>query len=236
MRTYTIILSLVMAVLMIPVLLCGCAGKPEKNEAPANTRHTTVTEPKSETEKIEALAGTWYMTFSESESSAQALLELIHLDTEEIACVDLTTLETVKIVNFTTDKTYRYGYDPDGTKACARAFFEGAFYAMYENRAFLGQLYNTDFEPASKDEFLQFYAELYGAADFSELLDKILDNCYDYDAMAQPLEEGTFSIEGDVISMTILGQSEAETLEYSLGSGVLMLTYADSVEVYSRGQ
>lgn len=234
MRKYTNILSLVMAALMIAAMFCGCGSKAEKTETPAQTRATTMSDSKSEAEAMEELVGTWKMPMSVPESVAQKLLESFDLSAEEIACVDLTTLEFVRIVKFTAEKTYLYGYDPDGTKACARVFFEGAFDAMYENRASLSQLYNTDFESVSKEEFLQFYADLYGAADFPQFLDKIVDNCYDYDLFAEPEEEGTYSLQDGVIEMTILGQSNADTLEYTLGSNVLMLTYVDGTEVYTR--
>lgn len=234
MRKYTKILSLVMAILMITVLFCGCQRKSEKTEALAVTENLTTSKPKSEAEEIEALAGTWEMPMSVSESVAQTLLESIDLSAEEIACVDLTTLEFAKIVKFTMDGTYQFAYDPDGTRACAIAFFEDAFDAMYEKRASLGQLYDVDFESASKEEFLQFYADLYSTTDFSALLEMLADNCFDYDALAEPLEEGTYSVQDGVISMTILGQSEADTVEYVLGAGILRLTYVDGVEVYSK--
>ena len=215
MKRYTRILSLVMSVLMIAALFCGCGR---------------------ESKEIEALAGTWYMTKSGPESVAQALLENIDLCAEEIACVDLTTLESVKTVTFTTDKTYQFAYDPDGTRACARTFFEGTFYAMYENRGSLGQLYGVDFESASKEEFLQFYADIYGAADFPGLLDMIADNSFDFDAMAEPEEEGTYSMKNGVISMTLLDGSNAGSVDYSLQGDSLSLTYTNSVEVYSRSK
>lgn len=215
MKKCTKILSLVMAALMIAALFCGC---------------------ESEEKKIEALAGTWYMTTSDPESEAMTLLENFDFYAEEIACVDLTTLESVKIVKFTTEKTYLFAYDAAGTEACTRAFFEGAFDAMYENRASLSSLYDVDFESASKEEFLQFYADLYGAADYSELVDALVDNSYDFDALSEPWEEGTYSIEGGIIAMTILGESAAETLKYSIEGDTLTLTYADGVEVYSRSK
>ncbi|MDD5953889.1 MAG: hypothetical protein PUD38_01670 [Firmicutes bacterium] len=215
MKKYTNILSLVVAILMIAALFCGC---------------------ESEAEKIQSLAGTWYLTISDTETTAQALLENVDFYPEEIACVDLTTLKSVKVVTFTAEKTYSFAYDADGTRACTRAFFEAAFDAMYENRASLGQLYDVDFEPASKEEFRQFYAELYSTADYSGLLDALVENGYDYDELVKPWEEGSFTINGNVIAMTILGQSEAETLKYSIEGDALTLTYADGVEVYSRSK
>ena len=255
MRKYTKTLSLVVAALMIAALFCGCSGKSEITETPAGAGNTTASkpgtevketeslagagnktasEPKSEAEKIEALAGTWIATISETESVAQTLLENIDLYPEEIACVDLTTFKSVKILKFTTDQTYQYAWDPDGTRACAREFYEGVFNSLYENRASLGQLYEVDFDSLSKEEFLQFYADLYVADDFPALLDKLADNCFDYEALAEPDEEGTFAIDGNFIDMTILGESKVESVEYTLGGGVLMLTYVNTVEVYSR--
>lgn len=234
MRKYTKILTLVISVLMVTALLCGCGGKAKEPKPHADTQDKAVSETKSEAELMEALVGTWQMPVSQSESTAQTLLESIDLSPDEIACVDLTTLNLVKIVKFTTEKTYLFGYDPEATKACARTFFEGAFQAMYENRTSLNQLYDRDFASTSKEEFLQFYAELYGAADFPGLLDSLSANCYNYDMVAEPLEEGTYALREGVIEMTVLGQSTSDLLEYTLGSGVLMLTYVDGTEVYSR--
>ena len=242
MRKYTKMLSLVVAVLMLAALLCGCGSKPEKTEAPANAGNTTMSapeskpEPQSEAEKMEALVGTWYENATEDESVAQALLESVDLYEEEIACVDLTTLQTVWTVTFTTDKTYQYAYDVDGTKAYARTFLEGAMDAMYENRASLGKLYDADFASASKEEFQQFYAELYDVADFSALLDKWAGECFNYDALAEPMEEGTYSIGDGTIDMTVLGETIPRILKYSIEGDTLTLIYADGVEVYSRSK
>ena len=215
MKKYTKILSLAAAILMIAVLFCGC---------------------ESEEKKVASLAGTWYLTISDTETTAQALLENVDFYPEEIACVDLTTLTSVKTVKFTEEKTYSFDYDADSTRTCTRAFFEAAFDAMYENRASLGQLYDVDFEPTSKEEFRQFYADLYSTADYSGLLDALADNGYDFEELAKPWEEGTYSIKGNIIAMTIVGESAADTLKYSIENDTLTLTYADGVEVYSRSK
>lgn len=255
MRKYTKILSLVMAALTIAALCCGCSGKSEKTETPADAGNATASKPETEVketeslagagnktaseaksaeEEVDALAGNWIATISEDESVAKTLLENIDLYPEEIACVDLTTFKSVKTVKFTTDQTYQYAWDPDGTRTCVLEFYEGVFDSLYKNRASLGQLYETDFESLSKEEFQQFYADLYVADDFPGLLDKLADNCFDYETLAEPDEEGTFVIDGNFINMTILGESKAESVEYTLGSDVLMLTYVNTVEVYSR--
>lgn len=215
MKKYTKILSLAAAILMIAVLFCGC---------------------ESEEKKVASLAGTWYLTVSDSEATAQALLENVDFYPEEIACVDLTTLKSVKTVKFTEEKTYSFASDVDGTRTCTRAFFEAAFDAMYENRASLGQLYDVDFEPASKAEFRQFYADLYNTGDYAGLLDALADNSYDFEELAKPWEEGTYSIKGNIIAMTIVGESAADTLKYSIENDTLTLTYADGSEVYSRSK
>lgn len=255
MKKHANILSLVMAVLMIAALFCGCGSEPEKTEAPADTQNVTMSEPETVPEKteapgntqeetisedeakaIEALAGTWYTTVSEDESVAQTMLEHFDFYPEEIACVDLTTAKTVKAVKFTTDKTYQYAYDADGTRACVRAFFEGAFSAMYEKRASLGQLYGLDFEPADKEEFQQVYAEFYGVANFAELLDNMVDNCFDYEALCAPHEEGTYNASSDVMDMTVLGETIPRILKYSIEGDTLTLIYADGDELYSRSK
>lgn len=187
-------------------------------------------------QKIEKLAGTWTMTADDSEEQAQALLENIDLYEEEIAFVDLASLDYVQIVEFDTNQNYRFAYDAAATQACVRAFFESAFDALYENRAALSDIYDTEFDQMDKNAFQQFYAKLYGMDDFSKMLDEMAAGAYDYDALAEDWETGTFTISHGKIMCTITGESTAEALEYAIKGDTLTLTYADGVEVYTRSK
>lgn len=184
--------------------------------------------------KIEALSGTWTMVEADTEEQALALLENIDLYEEEIAHVDLTSLQYVQLVEFTTDKTYRFAYDVEGTKACVREFFTGAFDALYENRASLNETYALEFDAMTQEEFQQFYAELYDVADFATLMDEITEGAYDYEALGEDWETGTYDIVRDQILCTITGETEAESLGYSIDGDVLVLVYSNATETYTK--
>ena len=207
------ILSLFMVIVMIAGVFAGC---------------------ESQAEKLEKLAGTWIMTTDDTEEQAQVLLEGLDLYEEEIALVDLTALDYVKVVEFGMDKTYRFSCDPDGTKACVHTFLEGVFDTLYENRTALNDVYDVEFDEISKTDFLQFYADLYQQTDFDALIDHMVSNAYDYDSLADSFEVGTFSISGSKIKTTINGKSTAEAVGYRINGDQLTLTYSDAVEVYTR--
>lgn len=207
------VLSLFLVIVMLAGMFAGC---------------------ESQAQKLEKLAGTWVMTTDDTEEQAQIMLDGLDLYEEEIALVDLTSLDYVKVVEFGIDKTYRFSCDPDGTKVCVRTFLEGVFDALYENRTALNDVYGVEFDEISKTDFQQFYADLYTQADFDALIDHMVSNAYDYDSLAESLEVGTFSITGSKIMCTISGESTAEALGYKIDGDQLTLTYSNTVEVYTR--
>lgn len=207
------VLSLFLVIVMLAGMFAGC---------------------ESQAQKLEKLAGTWVMTTDDTEEQAQIMLDGLDLYEEEIALVDLTSLDYVKVVEFGIDKTYRFFCDPDGTKVCVRTFLEGVFDALYENRTALNDVYGVEFDEISKTDFQQFYADLYTQADFDALIDHMVSSAYDYDSLAEGFEVGTFSITGSKIMCTISGESTAEALGYKIDGDQLTLTYSDTVEVYAR--
>lgn len=213
MRKFKNLLILALAVVMAFGLFTGC---------------------ESMEDKIAALSGTWSMTVADSEEQAQSLLENIDLYEEEIALIDLTSLEYVRQVTFDTEKNYSFAYNADSTKECVRAFYVSAFDALYENRASLNSVYEVEFDAMTEEEFQQFYAELYAIADFAALIDEFTENAYDYEALAEAWETGTYTIKGDDIMCTITGETQAESLGYSIDGDVLTLTFSDAVQVYYK--
>lgn len=207
------ITALILTIVVLAGLLCGC---------------------ESTQEKMEALSGTWYRVTEDTEEQAQILLENIDLYEEELALVDLTTLTYVKIVEFNMDNTYRFAYDVEGTKDCVRTFYNDCFAQIYEGRAVLNEVYGEDFSMMSEEAFQQFYAELYEYADYEALIDAFVENAYDYEALAEDIESGTYNIKSNKINCTITGETEQEYLVYSIEDNVLTLTYSDAVEAYFR--
>lgn len=188
----------------------------------------------NEAEKIEQLAGTWICISQDEEEYALGLLENIEMYEEEIALVDLSVLQDAKLVEFRDDKTYRFAYSAEETKTCVRKFYESAFADLYEGRSTLSAVYEMDFEAMNEQEFYQFYAELYSMADFDALLTAITEDAYDYAALAEDYETGTYSIDGDDIMCKITGQTQAEALGYKIEGETLTLYYLDATEVYTR--
>ena len=185
-------------------------------------------------DKMAALSGTWNMRTSDSVSNAQMLVDSIELYPEEIALVDLNSLEQVKNVTFNMDGTYSFGYDVNGTLDCVRDFYVGVFDALYEGRAALSNSYDVDISAMTREEFNQFYAELYSAADFDALIELFVDNSYDTDSLAEPYETGTYTIKGKELMCTITGESEAESLPYEINGYSLTLHFSNMDETYTR--
>lgn len=213
MKNFKKSLVLLLVAVMAIGLLCGC---------------------ESTEEKMAALSGTWTMTIPDTAEQAQILLDNIELYPEEIALVDLNSLEQVKRVTFDMAGNYSFGYDVDGTMECVRQFYLGVFDALYEGRATLNAAYEQEFDNMSRDDFNQFYADLYNAGNYDALIDLFVENAYDADALAEPFETGTYTIKGKFIMCTITGETEAESLGYTLEGNTLTLLFADTQEVYTK--
>lgn len=188
----------------------------------------------STAEKIEALSSVWKTTVDDSKDTAESLLEAIDAYPEEVALADLYSLESVKVVEFTTDRTYRFAYDVEGTRECVKDFFESYFDALYEGRSTLNAAYETTFDDMTKTDFQQFYADLYECASYREMIEKMADNAYDYEDLAEDWETGTYTLKGKKIMCTITGEVMAEALGYAIEGNTLTLTYSDGVEVYTK--
>lgn len=184
-------------------------------------------------DKIDQLAGV-YTTLEDNTDGVQDLLSLVDLSQEELALTGGVELKLVKLVEFTQDRNYRFGYDAEQSKQQVRAMYADALDAIYQGRATLTALYGDEITTATQEEFQQFYAELYSLTSYDELLDALADNAFDYDALSEDYETGTYTIEGKKILCTITGESEAEYLEYKLDGDTLTLTYSDMVETYTR--
>lgn len=188
----------------------------------------------STAEKIEALSSVWKTTVDDTKDTAESLLDAIDAYPEEVALADLYSLESVKVVEFTTDRTYRFAYDVEGTRECVKDFFESYFDALYEGRSTLNAAYETTFDDMTKTDFQQFYADLYECASYREMIEKMADNAYDYEDLAEDWETGTYTLKGKKIMCTITGEVMAEALEYAIEGDTLTLTYSNGVEVYTK--
>lgn len=186
--------------------------------------------------KIEALAGTWSATFADDESEALSVLESVDAYPEEIALADLGSLEYAKTYVFNDDMSYSFYLDPQSTKACVVEFFQGFFADLYAGRDALKTVYEADISAMSQEEFHQFYADIYGYADYDALIDALAENVYDYEKLKAPYETGTFSFDGNKLMCTISGESISEAVAYSISADgtTLTLTFADATEVFTK--
>ena len=187
-------------------------------------------------DKIAEIAGVWVTESAESEENARMILENIDLYEEEIALVDLSSFDSVMLVEFKTDRSYRFSYDIDATKVCVREFYLGAFKAMYDGRASLADTYEVDFSEYTEEEFYQFYADLYEQQDFDTLINSFVEGAFDYEILGQDFETGTFTITGNNIMCTITGESEAAGIEYALVDGKLNLHFTNADMVMERAK
>ena len=176
---------------------------------------------------VEQLMGTWKMVAQDSQAQARILLENIDMYEEEIALADLNSLDYVWMYEFTQDR-YRQYEDVASAKACVRAFYEGFFEDLYENRAAVDELYDDDLSGMSWDEFGTFYAGLYSRSSYEELISHFVSVAYSYEEWTD-LNSGTYEIDGDFI---VVGENE--TIGFTVSGDTLTLRYSDGVEVYTK--
>lgn len=183
--------------------------------------------------KIEELSGVWHC-MEDGQEDVQDLLELADFYEEEIALMGDLSMNFVKLVEFREDRSYRFSYDVEKTKEQVYKLYADAMDDLYEGRAALTGLYGDGIATATKEEFQNFYAELYSMGSYEELLTMFTDNAYQYDKLGEDYETGTYTIEGDDIMCTITGTTQAEALGYKIEGVNLTLTYVDLVEYYTR--
>lgn len=214
MKKSTRILALLLTVVLAASLLCGC---------------------ESLEDKYAALAGTWIMYEQDSEEQVMVLLESIDLYEEEIALVDKTSLRYAWTFEFDMAGNIRQAQPVDENKALVREFYVGMFDAFFENRASLDSVYETELSAMSREEFEQFYAELYSFDSFEALLDQFVENAYKYDEW-EDLRKGTFTFKGSNLVVVDTLTSDVYNIGYKLDGNTLTMTYIDGVEVYTKVQ
>ena len=185
--------------------------------------------------KTEPLVGTWQMIAQDSPEEADYLMDYMALYDEEKELVDPNSLNYTMVVSFTADGHYSFAYDADGNKACVREFYLGVMDALYEGRATLSEIYGTDLESMTREEFNSFYAEdVYSMDSYEALIDDLAESAYDYAKLSEPLETGTYELDGSLIVCTVTGETAAESMGYKIIGNTLTLTYSDGNEFYTR--
>lgn len=210
MKLWKRVMVLCLCVVLMAGVLCGCEGGKEK------------------------LLGTWYLLNGDTQKQADYLLEIVDLFPEELELIEPESLQLVKIVEFREDNTYRFAVDSEASQKGVREFYADMFDQLYNGREALSAVYEEDLAAMSQEEFQAFYASVYGESDFDALLESMTQSAYDYEAMGEDFETGTYRVIGSKILCTITGQSTEESLEYELEGNVLTLVYLDGQEIYEK--
>lgn len=183
---------------------------------------------------IKKLAGTYETKDMIPADTAESILLKNDFYPEEVVFAELTELYVPKFVEFHSDKTYTYYYDADGYRDNIETFFRQFFDNMYVNRTALTGLYDADFTHMSQAEFEAYYATLYGENSFDDLIRTLSYGCWDYEALANDVETGTFTVNDNKIIYTQAGTTLKEHVTYKKSGDTLTLTYSDGEEIYSK--
>lgn len=183
---------------------------------------------------VEDLCGTWAMELPQNADTAETMLTNMEFYPEEIALIDLENLDFVMIVEFNEDKTYRFAFDVEATKANIRQFYADAIEALYNGRESLVETYGDEIKDMTLEEFQQAYAEMFSMSSVDSLLDYFVDNCADYNILAEDLENGTFRLLGKSILCKVEGSTDEEKMDFEVDGDTLTLIYVDGEEVYTK--
>ncbi|MBQ8238617.1 MAG: hypothetical protein IJZ39_10775 [Oscillospiraceae bacterium] len=183
------------------------------------------------------LTGRWESVFYYDADSVIAEFEAMEFYDEEIALLDAEAMGICEVLLLNEDLSYTMTCDAAKSRDMVEAYYRDAFAVFYENREQLQDLYDEDFAAMSEAEFNQFYAELYGAADFDALIDLVVGTVEDYAYLEEEPETGTFRISMNRIYFTIDGTNTEEYVTFTVAeNGSLSLEYTDSTVTYTKAE
>ena len=181
----------------------------------------------------DALEGTWtHEGFYDSE----AIMELfVYMDLyeEEIALMDPAAVPYVETVTFRDDKTYTIACDIAQSTALAEEYYRAVLDEFYEHRDTLEQCYGVSFGIMSRENFFDFYAEMYGVSGYEALVTMLTESTVDPAYLADAAENGTYRVTSNRIYCTPEGEIE-QYLDYTLDGDTLTLDYIETNRVYTR--
>ena len=209
MKKFTRIFALALVLVLSVSLLCGCNDN-------------------------ESIQGTWIAVTVDDKEATRDFLESLEFFDEEIALMDLNTMKTVQKLEFREDGTYEMGIDADGCREAMEEFFDGMMEALYNGRASLTEVYGEEIATLSKEEFNQFYAELFGCETIEEFKSVFASEVVDFDGIEEDNETGKYNAAMGTIYFTKDGASEAETAPYEIKGGKLKVDFADVDVEYTK--
>lgn len=190
----------------------------------------------TEAERMEQLSGTWETVSYFTADSVLDTFRSMDFYEEEIALLDAEAMGLMDIVIFNPDKTYVFTSEAEGSMALADAYYRDVIATFYENRETLSEVYGEDLTVLTEAEFQQYYADLYGVADYEALIDLFVGTIEDYAYLDEPVETGTYQIVGDRIYCNADNGADGLYISYTLEGDELTLDFDDLTLVYTRVQ
>jgi len=185
-----------------------------------------------QTQRLEALTGSWYTVRSVDAETIESVLLQIDLYEPELALIKEPTLSYCQKAEFRADQTYTFSCDAAASQPFFRSFFLDVFQQLFEGRDALSELYGQDFQSMSQDAFFSYYAQLYMQEDFEALLDYLTA-----DAVLigdELMESGSFTLRSEELICTDEAGKVKAIRYLTEESGALVLTYHNGSERYTR--
>lgn len=174
----------------------------------------------------------WAIQVEVDHHAATQMLKDMSLYPEELSLVT-EPLYTTILLRFDQNGTFTFYQDPETEKQCVRDFLFEVFDSLYESREYLSDTYQVDFSTSSKKDFIRFYTDLYSAADYEAMVEKLALKAYDYTTFGE-LAHGTYTKKGDTITMDSEDNNYDDTVTFSIADDQLTLVYTDHTDVYFK--
>ncbi len=192
---------------------------------------------KSDADRLAELGGRWVTDVPMDRELLETIYGNMDLYEEEIALCSGLDASFAYFIEFRDSMTYRQGVDVNRTRERIQDLCRELLECLYQGRSQLKEVYGIDFEPWSREEFQDFYVELYSLGSYEELIRTLAEGALDYNAMAAEVETGTFRFSGEKIWFKTLSVSSQEvyTLYEILEDGRLsILVEGGEKELYRK--
>lgn len=189
-----------------------------------------------ESSKYAQIQGTWLSEQHMDENTKLQILENIVCCEEGIAVCSDIPLSYYDAFDFKMDRTYQMYCDAIRTKAQIQEYCENVIDTLYRERSSLVSIFGDGVQEMNDSEFFEAYASLYNLQSKDELVTFFVEALYDYDKMAETVEEGTYWMANHRIYFKDSAEnSETHYTSYEIDSdGQLILQYSDGPRTFFR--